>query len=337
MTPKLLSIMPKKRFEDAGVDFPPELDVVFDDARQEDEIIAACRGMDYLFVPAPFPPITARVLENIPSVRMIQTSGTGYDKVDVATAARLKIPVANAPGQNITTVAELTVAMLIALLRKVTVADREIKAGNYAPVRERIFQFGLKEVCDIRLGLLGLGAIGCKVAQIVQLLGGRVSYFDVFRPNPQVEDELQVTYLDFDELLRTSDAVSLHLPLNEETRSIINSDALQQMPVGSFLINTARGEVVDQEALAAALESSHLAGAAIDTVYPEPPPDDHPLLNLSAAARDRLLITPHIAGTTKGAFQRMLSTGVDNVAAAAAGKPLKNVVNGIKKLRIADS
>jgi phosphoglycerate dehydrogenase-like enzyme len=334
MKPKVLSIMPRKRFEDSDVTFPPELDVVFANAREEDDIIAACRGMDFLFVPAPFPSITAKVLENIPSVRMIQTSGTGYDKVDVAAAARLNIPVANAPGQNITTVAELTVAMLILLLRNVLVADREIKAGNYSPVREKIFQSGLKEICDIRLGLLGLGAIGRKVAQIVQLLGGHVSYFDVYRPDSEIEDELRVTYRDFDELLRTSDAVSLHLPLSEQTRNIISTKELQRMPAGSLLINTARGEIVDQKALANALESGHLAGAAIDTVYPEPPPDDHPLLNLCGEARDRLLITPHIAGTTKGAFHRMLSSGIANIAAAVAGEPPKNVVNGILKVRI---
>ena len=326
--------MPRKRFEDSDVALPPGLEVIFDNARSEDDIIAACRGMDILFVPAPFPPITAQVLENIPSVRMIQTSGTGYDKVDVTAAARLKIPVANAPGQNITTVAELTVAMLIALLRNVLVADREIKAGNYSPVREQIFQSGLKEVCDIHLGLLGLGAIGRKVAQIVQLLGGRVSYFDVYRPDPEIEDQLQVSYLDFDELLRTSDAVSLHLPLSEQTRDIISAKELQRMPPGSLLINTARGEIVDQKALADALESGHLAGVAIDTVHPEPPPADHPLLNLSGEAQDRLLITPHIAGTTKGAFHRMLSSGIANVAAVAAGEPPQNVVNGIFEIRM---
>lgn len=334
MKPKVLSIMPRKRFEDSDVALPPELEVVFDNARSEDDIIAACRGMDYLFVPAPFPPVTARVLENIPSIRMIQTSGTGYDKVDVETAARLKIPVANAPGQNITTVAELTVAMLIAILRNVVVADREIKSGNYSSVRENIFKSGLKEICDVRLGLLGLGAIGRKVAQIVKLLGGQVSYFDVFRPEPEVEDDLQVTYLGFDELLQSCNAVSLHLPLSDQTHNIISTKELQRMPPESFLINTARGEIVDQDALAGALESGHLAGAAIDTVYPEPPPADHPLLNLSGQARDRLLITPHIAGTTKGAFHRMLSSGIANVAIAAAGAPLQNVVNGIAAVRL---
>jgi phosphoglycerate dehydrogenase-like enzyme len=105
------------------------------------------------------------------------------------------------------------------------------------------------------------------------------------------------------------------------------------MAPGAILINTARGEVVDPAALAGALESGHLGGAAIDTIYPEPPPSDHPLLNLSKAAKDRLLITPHIAGTTKSAFQRMLNQAIANIVRVAAGDPPKHVVNGILKAR----
>ena len=105
------------------------------------------------------------------------------------------------------------------------------------------------------------------------------------------------------------------------------------MPRGSFLINTARGELVDHRALAEALESNHLGGAAIDTISPEPPPPEHPLLNLSPLARDRLLITPHIAGTTRGAFKRMLENAIANILIVAAGAPPENIVNGISKVR----
>jgi phosphoglycerate dehydrogenase-like enzyme len=273
------------------------------------------------------------VLDNIPSIRMIQSAGTGYDKVDTASAARYNIPVANSPGANITTVAEFTVAMMIALQRRMAIADREIKAGNYSPIREKLFTGGLKEISDLHLGLVGFGAIGRKVAQIVRLLGARVSYFDVIRPDRAVEDQLQVIYKDLDDLLRTSDAVSIHTPLTKQTYHLIGRKELRLMAPGSILINTARGEIVAPDALADALEGEDLAGAAIDTIYPEPPPPDHPLLNLSKAARDKLLITPHIAGTTKSAFQRMLSQAVANIAAVAAGHPPKYVVNGVVKAR----
>jgi phosphoglycerate dehydrogenase-like enzyme len=330
---KVLSILPRERFENAEVSFPAELEFSFKHVMAESDIIEACRGIDFLFVPAAFPPITAAVLDNIPSIRMIQSAGTGYDKVDTASAARCNIPVANSPGANITTVAEFTIAMMITLQRRMAIADREIKAGNYSPIREKLFTSGLKEISDLHLGLVGFGAIGRKVAQVAGFLGARVSYFDVIRPDPTIEEQLQVIYKDFNDLLRTSDAVSIHTPLTKQTYHLIGRKELRLMAPGSILINTARGEIIAPEALADALEDEHLAGAAVDTLYPEPPTPDHPLLNLSKAARDRLLITPHIAGTTKSAFQRMLSQAIANIAAVADGHPPKHVVNGVVKAR----
>jgi phosphoglycerate dehydrogenase-like enzyme len=329
----VLSIVPHRRFKEAEISFPDELEFSFKDVAAEDEVIDACRGMDCLFVLPSFPPITAGVLENIQSVRMIQSAGAGYNNVDTERAADLNIPVANSPGVNTTTVAEYTVALIIALQRHMLTADREIKAGNYGLIREQLFTCGLKEICDLRLGLLGFGAIGRKIAQVVGLLGARVSYFDVLRPDPTIEEQLKVTYKDIDELLRTSDAVSVHTPLTKQTYHLIGERELGLMEPGAILINTARGEIVEPVALAGALESGHLGGAAIDTIYPEPPPSDHPLLNLSKAAKDRLLITPHIAGTTNSAFQRMLNQAIANISRVAAGDPPKHVVNGVLEAR----
>ena len=140
-------------------------------------------------------------------------------------------------------------------------------------------------------------------------------------------------YKDLDDLFQTSEAVSIHTPLTKNTYHLIGQKELRLMAPGSILINTARGEIVEPQALADALEDEHLMGAAIDTLYPEPPPPEHPLLNLSKAARDRLLITPHIAGTTKSAFRRMLNQGIANIVAVAAGHPPRHVVNGILKAR----
>lgn len=333
MKPKVLSILPRMRFEDSGVSLPSELVFAFEDLREEEEIIEACWGVDFLLLPAAFPQITARILENIPSVRMIQSAGTGYDKVDVESAARQRIPVANSPGQNINTVAEMAVGMIIALQRNFLSADREIKAGNYGIIREKLFRSGLKEICDIQLGLVGLGAVGRKVAQIAGLLGATVSYYDPDRADPEIEKELSVVFTPFDELLRKSNVVSLHLPLSDRTRNLIGFRELKRMPAGSILVNTARGEIVDPEALAESLENGHLAGAAIDTVYPEPPPASHPLLNLSVEARDRLLITPHVAGTTRGAFKRMLTNALANIVSVAAGNDPNNVVNAVRQAR----
>jgi phosphoglycerate dehydrogenase-like enzyme len=333
MKPKVLSILPLRRFQEAGATLQEQLDVHFNEVLTEDEIISACCGMDFLLVPAPYPPITARVLENSPSIRMIQTSGAGYDKVDLQGAARLKIPVANSPGHNVTAVAEFTIALLIALQRHLVLADREIKTGHYSYVRERFFESGLVEVSDARLGLLGLGMIGRKVARLARFLGAKVSYFDILRAPEAVESDPDVTFRPLEELLSSCDVLSLHLPLTKQTRGIIGSREFSLMPQGSLFINTSRGELVDPEALAYALETEHLAGAAIDTLYPEPPPPSHPLLNLSSAARDRLLITPHIAGITKGALKRMFEAALENILRVASGEPPKNVVNGVTDAR----
>ena len=163
---KVLSIQPFKRFEDAGVAVPSELDFVFKNVLAEDEIISACKGMEFLLLPAIYPPITARILENIPTVRMIQSSGVGYNTIDISAAAQLNIPVANSPGQNTMAVAEFTIALIVILQRHILVADREIKAGNYLTMREVLLRTGMEEIGGIHLGIVGFGAIGKHVARI---------------------------------------------------------------------------------------------------------------------------------------------------------------------------
>lgn len=329
----VLSILPEIRFTKAGVGMPAELKLYFKDVRLEEDIIAACRGMDILFLPAAYPPITANVLHHIPSVRLIQSAGAGYDQVDIDCAAELGIPVANSPGHNTGTVAELAVAMLIALQRRMLQADREIKAGRYQTMRESLFKAGLPELGETTLGLVGFGAVGRKVAQVTGLLGASVLYYDVNRPSADEEQALKVQYKPLNELLAACGAVSLHAPLTAATRELIGSQELARMPSGAFLVNTARGELIDPRALAEALESGHIAGAALDTLAPEPPPDSHPLLNLSPAAGERLLLTPHIAGTTQGAFHRMLTGALENIQTVAGGGAPRDVVNGVAKAR----
>ena len=329
----VLTFVPKKQFEDPGVTIPEGLELQFETVLSEDTVIAACRNKDFLLVGANYPIVSAKILENIPSIRMVQSHGTGYDKIDIDTAARLSIPVANSPGQNSTTVAEFTLALIIALQRRMIVSDREIKAGNYSEVRKSSIASGLNEIRDCRIGFVGLGVIGKLVAKIAGLLGARMAYYDVYRADKDLEMKLGLEYKPLDNLLASSDMVSLHVPLTEETRTIIGKRELGLMIQGSLLINTSRGDVVDQEALADALESGHIGGAAIDTVSPEPPPSDHPLLNLSLAARDRLILTPHIAGVTDPAFVRLTNSALANITRVVSGKPPENVVNGVKEAR----
>jgi len=331
--PGVISFFPRQRFVEAGVSLPNQLEFHFENALEERAIISACRGMDFLLVLPAYPLISARVVENIPSIRMIQILGSGYDKVDVESAARMGIPVANSPGHNATTVAEFTVALIIALQRRFLLADREVKCGRYAEARERFFELGLTEVSETHLGLLGFGMIGRKVAELARILGSQVSYYDIQRAPRYLEAEKGVTFKPLDLLLSESNVLSLHLRLTKQTRELLGRRELKLMPRGALLINTARGELVHQRALAEALEEGHLAGAAVDTVWPEPPPQDHPLLSLSPAAKDRLLMTPHIGGITRGALRRVFTASFENLLGVAAGEPPRNVVNGVPDVR----
>ena len=326
--PEVVSLVSPERFTRLKVDLPEEWRFHFLDPAGEDELIAACRGADFLLARSGFSiKITRRVIENAHSLKLIQMDGVGCDTVDLEAAARCGIPVANNAGQNAGAVAEHTIGLLIALQRCVPVADREIKKGAYGQIREQLLAAGLKEIRDCAVGLVGLGAIGRETARLVHAMGAKVSYFDLFRASGEVEAALQAEYKTLDELLAESDVISMHVPLTEKTRDLIGRREFGRLRPGALFINTARGEVVDQAALAEALESGRLGGAALDTLSPEPPPPDHPLLNLSPAARDRLLLTPHVAGLTVGAARRMLLNALENMARVARGDAPHNIVN----------
>jgi phosphoglycerate dehydrogenase-like enzyme len=241
--------------------------------------------------------------------------------------------VANSPGRNVTTVAEFTLALLIALQRHLVVSDREIKAGQYTLAREHFFKSGSREVSETRIGIIGFGKIGRKVAELASSLGATVSYYDVERTSEGLERNLGVAFKPLDELLRSCDVISLHVPLTDRTRGMVGSREFRLMPSGALLINTSRGEVLDQQALSEALEAGHLGGAALDTVYPEPLAPDDPLLRLSPPVRDRLLLTPHVAGMTRGSMHLMLTGAIENVLRVVSGQSPENVVNGVLKVR----
>jgi phosphoglycerate dehydrogenase-like enzyme len=319
--------MPRWRFEASQVALPEDWDIRFINPDTDEELILACREADYLLVPASAPEINANILRNITHIKLIQSVGAGFDRIDTEAAAALRIPVANVPGQNAKSVAEFTVGLMIALQRQILLADREIKAGRYGEIRKTLFKQGLSEIDGSKIGLVGLGSIGQHVARILTMLGAAVSYYDGWRQSPETEAQLQVGYKPLEALLAESDIVSLHVPLNDTTRGLMGQQELELMSPGSLLINTARGEVVDQAALAHMLELGRIGGAAIDVFSPEPPGPENPLLNLSPAARDRLVVTPHIAGVTIGAMRKMLQASMANIEKAISGQSPANVVN----------
>ncbi|MEN6411555.1 MAG: 2-hydroxyacid dehydrogenase [Veillonellales bacterium] len=325
----IASVMPKWRFEAANVAAPNGWDIRFISPKKDEELIEACKEAECLLVPAGFQNVTANVLQHCQHLKLVQTAGAGFDGVDYKAAKAVGIPVANVPGQNAHSVAEYTVGLMIALQRQLFIADRETKAGRYVKIRQELFQRGLTEIAGSSVGLIGLGAIGQKVAVILSCLGAAVSYYSLPRSSSQVEASLRLAYKPLEQLLAESDIVSLHVPLTDKTRGLIGEKEMLRMKPTGLLVNTARGEIVDQAALAKVLEKGRIAGAAVDVLYPEPPEEDHPLLTLSAAANNRLLVTPHIAGVTVRSFRLMLTKALENIDRVLRGEHPEHVVNGL--------
>ncbi len=327
--PIIASVMPKWRFEAAKIDIPNGWHINFINSTSHEELIASCQEATCLLVPAAIQNINIDVLQKISNIKLIQSAGAGYDGIDIKAARRLGIQVANVPGQNAHTVAEYTIGMMIALQRSLVIADQKTKEGDYIKIRKQLFRQGLTEIAGSSIGLIGVGLIGSEVAKILVYLGASVSYYSRTRKNTDLEAELGIYYKPLELLLSESDVVSIHIPLTDETRGIIGQEEFKQMKPGCLLINTARGGIVDQTALAAALENGQIAGAAVDVMAPEPPEATHPLLNLSPGARDRLLITPHIAGVTVSSFQMMLGKALDNIQRVLDGEQPGNIVNSL--------
>lgn len=240
-------------------------------------------------------------------LKVIARYGVGTEQVDLDAARECGIVVTNAPAANADAVAELTIGFLFMLARRIQAAAAAARSGRWSPVR------GLT-VEGRTVGLLGLGAIGRAVARRCVALGCRVLVHD-----PAADAEFAFAHgielAELDRALAEADFVSLHIPLAPSTHSIVDDAFLAQMKAGSFLINTARGELVDEAALLRALESGHLAGAALDTLAQEPPVADHPLLHLETA-----IVTPHIGAHTDGATTAMGRMALRDCLSVLAGR-----------------
>lgn len=264
-----------------------------------------------------FTPITRDMLQRASRLRFIQVAGVGTDHVDVEAARELGITVAAVTGANTVSVAEHVVMVALALLRGLIPAHNQMARGEWA------LPFWIAHARDLQgktVGIVGMGRIGREVAARMLPFGVTTFYYDANPLTPEQEDALGVTLLELDALLSESDLVTLHLPLTNETRGILNRERLFRMKRGAFLINTARAELVDEAALVEALQT-HLGGAAIDVFLPEPPPPDHPLLKLP-----NVVLTPHGAGVTQEAQARIAQGVIQNVLRFLEGRPLADVV-----------
>jgi D-3-phosphoglycerate dehydrogenase len=326
---KLVCTVEKERFDKYGIHFSPDWEVQqLAIPYTEEALIAACKTADYLFVGSVHP-VTAAVISACPHLKMIHVEGVASDKVDIAAAAKHNIPVCNNRATNNGAVAEHTIGLILASMRRTPYCNERVHTIGFAACMKEYRQEGERELAGKHVGLIGMGAIGREVAKRLLNWECRVSYYDAYRPNAETEQALQIDYLPLEEIIESCDIISLHVPVLPETIGMMNTERFRRMKKTAFLINTARGEVIDQDALAQALEEGEIAGAALDILTPEPAPADHVLLNLSPAATKRLIVTTHVAGTTDEAFSRMLKNAIENFERVERGEKPINIVNGL--------
>jgi phosphoglycerate dehydrogenase-like enzyme len=258
-----------------------------------------------------------------PKLKLVQLLSAGYDRVDIEAARKAKVPVSNNGGANAIAVSEHTVLLMLAVLKRLVRFHNDIVAGKWRvgnQVDSAVYELSSKVV-----GIIGLGNIGKKVARRVQAFDARVQYYDIARLTENEEDALGVRFVLLDELLRTSDVVSLHVPLDDTTRAMISTRELGLMKPTAILVNTCRGPVIDEAALHHALSAGKIAAAGLDVLVDEPPAKDHPLFTLP-----NVTLTPHSAGPTWENWAARFRNGFDNIQRVAAGRAPKWTVFDMK-------
>jgi phosphoglycerate dehydrogenase-like enzyme len=277
-----------------------------------EEIAAAMREAEYLLGFPRFLPDEAYTAAK--RLKLFQVLSAGYDYVNIAGARKARIPICSNGGANSVAVAEHAVMLMLAVYRKLAAFHQNVAAGRWhqgIPRTVNIYEMEGKTV-----GLVGLGNIGKQVARRVKAFDTKVIYHDTFRMNPREEEKLGVQYVPLDTLLATADIVSLHVPLNESTRRLIDAQALGRMKPTAIVINTCRGEVIDEGALIEALQHGRILAAGLDTVAKEPPDPHNPLLTLP-----NVTLTPHSAGPTVDSYRKRFHNGYANIERVARGQP----------------
>jgi len=284
-------------------------------------VIEACAGADLVIADKRHKHrIDRSVLDHMRGSRLIQQPAVGFDTIDYRVAAEYGIPVANAAGYNKESVADWTVMAMIALIRNSFWGDRQLRAGRWGPndrMREEMIG---RELGTMTVGIIGLGNVGLSVARRLAGFGTRIKFTDV-----AARDFAGAEQVDFGTLLRESDIISVHTPLDVDTGALIDAAAITTMKRGSYLINAARGPIVDEAALIQALQSGHLAGVGLDVFQVEPLTPTSLLRTL-----ENVILAPHTAGATREADARLIEMVGENLLRVLDGLPPINVVNAVE-------
>jgi glycerate dehydrogenase len=257
------------------------------------------------------------IFSQLPHLKLIIVAATGYNIIDVASAKRHNITVCNVPGYGTDSVAQHTIALLLELANSVGIHSQSVKNGNWSKADDWCYTLSpIIELANKTIGIIGFGNIGQKVGQIANALGMKVIYSSNSDRNSSF-----AKWVEINTLIKSSDFISLHCPSNEKTTKMVNADFLQKMKKSAYLINTSRGQLIDEQALSNALNNEIMAGAALDVLSQEPPNENNPLLSAK-----NCIITPHNAWISFEARQRIMNILEENLKAYLSGIPI-NVVN----------
>ncbi len=292
---------------------PPPYEVLLEKAKEVDALVTLLTDK-----------VDCNLLQQAKRLRIIAQYAVGYDNIDIECATRLGIYVTNTPGVLTESTAELTWALILATARRIVEADHFVRWGEWWRTRtgwHPLMMLGV-ELRGKTLGVIGLGRIGSRVAEIaVKGFGMKVIYYDVKR-REDLEKELGIEYRDLDQLLQEADIVTIHVPLTKETYHLINEEKLRKMKKSAILINTARGKVIDTDALVKALREGWIAGAGLDVFEEEPLPPNHPL-----TAFKNVVLAPHIGSATYEARHAMAELVAENLIAFYEGREPPTLVN----------
>jgi D-3-phosphoglycerate dehydrogenase len=301
----------------AGIDLLAEkAELIIANSLEENSLIEQARDVDAIVIRANGA-VTARIMDSAPKLKVVGRHGVGVDAIDLKAAKQRGIVVCNTPDANLESVAEQAVGFMITLSKQILRADQALRQGRWNVRYEYIGQ----EMDRRTLGLVGMGRIGARVAEICHF-GFRmpIIYHDVIA-YPDLEERLSAKKLPLDEVLKKADYISLHVPLLPATKGLVGAEQLALMKKGAFLINTSRGAIVDEAALIKALRSGHLGGAGLDVFDTEPTPADNPLLQF-----DNVVLTPHMAAHTDDALKAMSMVAEDIIRVLEGKEPLYRVV-----------
>ena len=291
---------------------PRDFECVSLDSRDEREMVEKAREAHFFGVGSL--PIPGDLISAASFLQLIQKFGIGVDRIDLDTARRLGIPVAITAGGNAVAVAEHAVMLMLAVLRKLSYIHGKLREGVWLKGEIRLITH---ELFGKAVGFIGFGHIGREVARRLKPFETRLVYYDIARPPKEVENELGVTFVPLEELLGAADVISIHVPLTAGTKNMVGKREFRMMKRDAIVINTSRGEVVDEEALYEALVNKTIGGAGLDVFVKEPPPQGYPLLRL-----ENVVASPHSAGLTLETYSRVLRHGFDNMLKVSRGEPL---------------